>query len=778
MPAIGYPYSFYQGLSDFWTRFFADSSQLQSLYKGSAILIGQAYLDLMSATVSASLKDALVFDREYFKLLTVREDQMYFVEGGQATLDRWALNLEDPLVDFPSLDNRVYEPTASLEVQRDFTFTNRVAMFKVDPTDPSGTGIPLDGFARRALDIEVGGSFDDDNADDWLTVGVKKGDTLRVLDIGTDGAERKRTDHSIILVRPTTFYVDASTPFSDVASDVKYAVLRVPATPAVVDTMTMSGTTGALVHARVDQGSLRIYAKNASGADVVEGVDYIVNYEAGTVLRISASPWQGDPGPYGVTYTWRIEVAFGLDGEITATTTTTRVIQIAAWAPDARVDRRTLSNNFGTLIGRESLSSEAYRAFLQGIFQLYLLGPVLERVESALNVVLGLPVVGEDGEVIESVDTTDPLVNHVITSRSTYTYPKGVTLRDDLVAGLALVAFEPLTEAVVVTDYVETPNWWHGSVIPAALFSPVDGSIPSISRRTANANYVAHVYGAADGACYGDPGLYYGADETGFVLPPGQPLLRRRMAFVLMDRHLKYHTFTVAFDAAVLSLAAGAAFAQSIKDLNDLVIGSKPSHTYAFTKPSTSFTDEIALTEDLSFDRQVGSRVFGPDQVVFADHGFNYGAGVWAYGDYFKYETVTSSTAFPALATPVTLSNAPIAPRHGRLVRVHVDATIGGKRVIENVDYAVNYATREVERLTAWDSTTEDVTFVQLNIGNLADAAAGVDDMPIMFGGIDPSIITAEFDPAAAQWDGVVTPQTAPRDIALVERALIVSAHP
>lgn len=914
MPAIGYPYNFLQGLSDFWQRFFADSPQLSALYEGSAILVGQAYLDLMSSILSVSLRDAVALDREAYKMIAMREDELRFVAGLDVGSHRWAFDLPEGVVRFPMLDNRVFEPTASLEVRRDFEISDRVVLFKTDPTDPVGTGIPLDGFARRALDVETGGRFTDSGVVDWRAAGVRKGDTLRILDVGPDGTQRRRSDHVIALVRPSSLYIARSDAFAVRAAGVRYAVLRTPASARAEEKILLVGGVGTLAHSRVDAGTLRIFAHNVDGADVVEGIDYVVNYEAGTFARIGSSPWQEEPSPFVATYAWRTELRFATTGSIADTVAVTRVVQLALWAPDTLVDRRTLANNFGALIGREQPSSEAYRTFLQGIFQLYLLGPVLERVESALNVVLGLPVAGEDGETVSSVDTADPLVNRVLTVRpstgtvQTYVLPKGVPLRADLAPGIALSPFEPLSTAVAVTDYVQTPSWWHGVVIPPELFDGARAGAPTVARRTASPSYVQHVVGAPDLPECGDPGLYVGGDETGFVIPwtpaihylgtdneiytstvnggditdkwtavlrtrtgwsdgyefrhvivntlpsgyvelrdgayfdivsgswipddgvtgmlvaslgvtvlameakvatsarirvdvpnatgdfvfyPGNPtqvvcvflggspppLFRRRMAFVLMDRFLKHHTFTVSFDVSVVSLAAGSAFEQGLRDLNELVIGSKPSHTYAFTRPDTAYRDEITVSDSLSFDRQVGSRVYGPDRVVFAD-GPPVVGGVWRSGDYARYEVLSSSVAFPVTTTPVTLPGAPAAPRIARLVRVHVDGTIGGRRLVEGQDYAVDYGTLQITRLTAWDATTVPVYRLQLSVGNLLDAAVGSGDMLVTVNCVDPAIVTAEFDPSAAQWDGSPTPPSAPRDIGLVERAIMVHAHP
>lgn len=798
MPAIGYAYNFLRGLSDFWQRFFADANQLEALYQGTAVQIGQAYLDLMSATLGVSLKDAIALDREHYHMLALREDELRYVEGVGNVASRWAYSLPDPVVYFSSIDNRVIEPTASLEPQIDYDIdlNARVVYFRVDPTDPTGNGLPLAGYARRSLDVAVGGSFTDTAVTAWIApTAVQKGDTLRLLDIGTDGAQQRRSDHAIVLVRDAALFVSVVDPLPAPTTGVAYVVLRVPYNPVVTAEAFTPAVTApyaaTFTHNRLDRTSVRVYAKRlADGMDVVENVDYTINHEGGVIYRLTT--WQG-AGPYAVDYTWREEVhpAVGavprhsLTGKILATTTTTRVLQMAAWTPETLVDRRTLANNFGALIGREKNSTEAYRAFLEGIFQLYILGPVLERIESALNVVLGLPVVRDDGEVYQATDTTDVTFDRVTTLRPstrqlvTYEFPKGTPLRQDLVLGQTLMSFDSLTTAVTVTDYVQTPNWWHGETLPDQLFTPVNGVLPSVYRRVASPFYVENIIGAIDAPEVGDPGLLIGADEGGFIPPSPQPVFRHRMAFVLMDRYLKHHTFSVKFDAAAISLSAGTAFAQGLKDLNELVLTSKPSHTYAFTTPTTAFRDVIDVTDvDISFARLIGSRVYGPDKVLFTDSSPVIGGGVWNVGDYFKYESYTVSTAFPVVATPVTLANAPVAPRLGRLVLVHVAGNAGGVALVENVDYTVNYGNRTVTRLTAWAATTVNVACTQLNIGNLVDASIGVADMPLLTNGIDPALITGAFSPTAAGWDGITTPLSAPRDMGLVERALIVYPQP
>lgn len=76
------------------------------------------------------------------------------------------------------------------------------------------------------------------------------------------------------------------------------------------------------------------------------------------------------------------------------------IYETAFWAPDVLVDRYHLYNTFGYLINRFENSSEDYRALIRGIFQLFMLGPTLERFESAVNTVAGIPVVRDDGEIL------------------------------------------------------------------------------------------------------------------------------------------------------------------------------------------------------------------------------------------------------------------------------------------------------------------------------------------------------------------------------------------
>lgn len=838
MPSIDVRHNFFHGLSDFWQRFFADSTQLERLYEGTAVLVGQAYLDLLSNVLSVSLRDTPVFNKEYYRLLAIREDELVFRRGASSDDDRWVHPLREGLVSFLSLDNRVIEPTAMLEEDNDYDLAPKQVCFKADPTDHLNDGSPLPGFAHRSVDVAVGGKFGDTTADAWKTSGARKGDTLRLLDIGAapDGVarlQRKRTDHPIAIVRDAFLAVSAQTPLPAVGPAYNYVVLRRPYNDKVTFEPLAMLSLNRLGHTRIDEGSLRVFARRLiGGGDVVEGTDYTVNYESGKLRKLS--DWTAD-GLNAVSYSWQQEVwpttmplpdagspRYAVTGRVLETSpSTTSVRQVAFWAPDAQVDRRLLANNFGSLIGNEQDSSEAYRAFLQGIFQLYIMGPVLERIESAINILLGMPVVRDDNEVLLGVDTADPLVNRVRTRRPSgqiaiYEFTKLSPLRADVVnvanvGRLRLHAFEPLTTAVTVTDYVQDPTWWHNTLIPQEIFAKDAGDSPPLShRRRAHPAFVKHVYGASDGPRFGDPGLKFGADENGFQPPPGHAVFRHRLAFVLMDSYLKFHMFFVKFNPLIFSEAHGARYRRTFEDLESLVFSAKPAHTYLLVQPVTVFNDVLNVAEEgyyqpqrfvgaapdgpevfdavgrlsvgppyavlgLFLNLSLGSPQGQPDQVKFADNYLRYGINGWRFGDYFRYKDATYTLDL-LRGVAVDIPGSMVAPRRRHLVRVYVNATAAGRRVVENVDYTIDHdaVPPALMALTEWDAPTGvTVKVLQCIIGNVADAPADASqaDMGLIHAGLDPGLRTADYS-GAFDWFGLPIPPGLPRDISCVERAL------
>jgi len=351
--------SFLAGLSDFWLLYFKEIDQLTELYRGTEILVGQAYLDLMGLLLNASVKDTLLFNKEYFKLLTIRENDLHFVKGSAAESDRFVYTLPDDIVLVRHMNNRIFLPTESLDKDVEY-FVNdddRTLEFKFDPmnayletTYGSGNGAlrlrtryrgaaaqlirvwlndtgaplsitasgyditivydgpantntttaksivaqintdvlfkdllfaevaglgtgtapppgtvglaplgkfsvnPLDFFGVRNVDVLFGGQLTAATVTNWVTLGVQKGDVLRLLSGPTVGSPE---DAEINLVREGALYLKTGGTLAATAGGVlDFVVLRKPANDesvsepiAVSGVVTQSGIDGAVTAA-------------------------------------------------------------------------------------------------------------------------------------------------------------------------------------------------------------------------------------------------------------------------------------------------------------------------------------------------------------------------------------------------------------------------------------------------------------------------------------------------------------------------------------------------
>lgn len=794
MPIRNEPQTLLRGLSDFWQRFFADSPKLNSLYAGSEILLGQNYLDLLSNVLNVSLLDAPVFNKEYWKLITIREDELSFVKGASTANDRWQFKLPNNIVDVHLLDNKVIEPTTSLQKPQDFSVDSAYVFFKEDPTDTDGLGNPIPGVSFRKTDVVCGGSFTASDVVDWTLTSVKKGNIIRLLDERLD-TQVGISDHTIITIRPTVMCVSEDTPFSEAGTNLDFVILRKPHNDQVdLEDLSFISDVADLAHTRLVLGSVKLFAKALDGTDVKENIDYSVDYEAGKIRKLTT--WASYSNN-NVSYSWLQEVhpSTGTSPRISHTGTVTltssvRVTQIALWSPDVSVDRETLYNNFGSLINFKAASSEAYRSFLRGVFQLYMLGPVLSRIESALNVILGFTVIRDDDEMLVSYDDTDPTIQIVTTRRlnglnAIYTYPPTIPVREDVkdtanIGVLTFKAFEALTTAATVTDYLQDPNWWHNILIPQNIFSTENGaSVPDAGRRTITPLHYENIVNPVDRIAIGDPGFLIGADDEGTIPAPGHSVFRKKMAFVLFDRFLKSHIFFVQFDSDVFTLEDDdIAFSVAPDELQKLVFDSRPAYTYIYVQPQTTFTDVAIMSDERYYQpmrysgadydadeiRDEGDLLVGHPSILLglivspAVHLLNQGlladtsipiGDDWLIGDYASHIDDSVSMAFPttaAVAIPFTSS---FPDRDLSAVRVFINTTKAGKKLVELIDYSVDYENNTISRITSgWLTTSPTVTLVAARTGNISvDAVDTIyGEIEYTVGGNYPKLVRAEYD--------------------------------
>lgn len=529
MPVIGNNgRAILHGLSDFWLRFFKDLGDLEAAYEGAAVVLGQTYLNLLSDVLNTSIDDVPLFKQEYYNLLSIREDQVLYVDTGIPGQESWRIVTPKKYGKVPYLQNKVYEPTAGFDDSLDYTVSNGQLFFTQDPTAP----IP-DGFANRDVDITISGTFSD-GAVDWVALGVKKNDVLVVNKL-----------------------TDVSAPSSiDPAGTAKYRISH-------LTTSTLYLLSGSTLPEALSGYSWRIERTLTTGT-----------------LKT------GMPGSASFT------------GAFTATTST-RVREMAVWAVDALVDDARLYTVYGHYFGKKRFSSEAYRSFIRGLMQLYVFGPIVDRIESALNVMAGLPVIRDDGEVLLAhndglddaasdgsvtgntftsasatfdmgdiggflqikdaanavnigtfqvvavVDATTVTLGNILsftpesalawefsrtdlqtvtTDRQVYEFPRRIPMRPDVtdIANFGVLtfhSFEALTRAAIVTDYIKDPEWWIDVTLPRAILdraNPVE--------RTPSPQLLPNIIGPIGEFTIGDPGFYVSCTEDGDLV--GQAELR------------------------------------------------------------------------------------------------------------------------------------------------------------------------------------------------------------------------------------------------------------
>jgi hypothetical protein len=574
--------NFIHALSDFWSVFFKDTTQIQSYFKGVEINVGQLYLDLLETVLGTNLANAPVFSKKYYKLIAIREDEVFFSEGSSADTDRYTYAPADyALGGVSALMNRVIDPTEVLMSGREFEVADGSLRFRSAIFNSDGNGGSIPRFPVRTLNKSFPATYTDLLKRRFWE--ARPGDSLRFRIVG--GSEHtvkivgvrqevlllestkaeftsdlSRRTFSVTVLRkpfdsiknglliephpsiverlssntddasllPGTKSIDLSaepyyrgawaalTPYaagdlvvapstelvraliahtsgaaytaenwdtitgkycyvgcpSEPQNDGLYAVLSTTATTIIINrlsnfllttsmraTVTLVGYPTGLVgplrptinldHSHLDQGSLVISARRAhpvpggpANQAVVEGLDYAVNYETGTITVLSG--W--DPRfPARAEYTWMLPVTTithtyrgaysssetytvgdvvqspDLKAYVSRTGATPfspnnwdlfaspfafdqlyPVRQIAFWGTDVLLDLETLYQNFGYLLAFKHPSSEQYRAFLQGVSQLFVIGPTMERFESALNVMTNLPVIRDDGEILRA----------------------------------------------------------------------------------------------------------------------------------------------------------------------------------------------------------------------------------------------------------------------------------------------------------------------------------------------------------------------------------------
>jgi hypothetical protein len=412
------------------------------------------------------------------------------------------------------------------------------------------------------------------------------------------------------------------------------------------------------------------------------------------------------------------------------------------------------------------------------------------------------------------------LTHSVTTTKHAYTVPINAQIREDLsdpnnFGALTLNAFEVLTEAVVIEDYVRNDAWWHTVTIPPEILED--------ARRQVSPQLVEHVVGAMDKSAAGDLGLVVGRDDEGLpgierpctglwlgdgwvrlTLPAGvnlrvrdvgqylsvgdvafqgeyeivqvlndnltvqlrnfppreaggigaphslllttlPPILyRRTVSFVLMDRLLKYHALRIRINAPELFTT------DFVNDALALLKESKPSGSFVYLEPATTFAEVISLRE--TFELTYGPWV--EELMTYAPLPLLSGTDV-RVGEFFAFFDQHLTVVLSAGANTYTVTpTLPYTADRTKLMFARFrTGTAAGRPLTEGVNYSVNYETGVITVPSADAATvTLDVIILALRVPSpwlepwWANAYTGViggiqyAETPVHVGGSDPSI--------------------------------------
>lgn len=496
------------GLSDFWQRFFADKEILRGLYAATEVQLGQAYLDLVTEVLNVNLREMPLFNREFWKLVTMRKDQVRANEDGD-----WVFDLPDNIARLQFLTNRIYDPTVALERGVDFELDEdtRQLVFGTNPFAPL-----LDGVPRREVEITptlfqtgLDGEFDTAFPRTFAVRGfVREGEDGELPLPGSSDRFRSESAEftSEDIGRKLVFTYDGTTYDGEGANPPPPIILAVLTDEVVLlDTsITITAPSPATEDLPWEIRETELFVPTDVGDDLVlqDPFSPDITY---TVEIVSV-----DPGGLEVTVDQDIGIPANSEAVPWTHQSKPRVPQYAFWVPDAFIDRENLYLSFGYLVDRYEVTSESYRALLEGIFRYFILGPTLGRTEAALNVMSGVPVVREDNEVITAFDTSNDDFDLIFTNRRSYEVPKD-SIKSTLSVGDELRAFQPLTDIFTVSDHVSDPNWYLGEVIPLELVED-----PNTARRNVDPTLYRSQIGNPRWLI-GDPGFFIGADDTRFV---------------------------------------------------------------------------------------------------------------------------------------------------------------------------------------------------------------------------------------------------------------------
>ena len=502
--------AYLSGLGDFWSVFFRDAELVEALGRGVEQLLGQAYLDILTGVLHSSLPDSPIFDRELWRLITIRKDQTRY----NATDMTWDVTLDSSQVSLATagaLQSSVLRPLTVLEHGLDYELVRRTApltpilKFQVDPfAEATRTAWP--GVASRMVDVTEPAVFhtglDGRILAETFAVDVYHWFRVRgVVRRGTDG----NTPGGLFFYSNTANFTT-----EDVGRTLAFGV---PGSAIVTEAEILSVKSGYLVEVDVvDETGDPLYWE-------VRDTTVFTSDDIGNTLTVTTDTEVLQRKVVEIVDGYQVRVDPPFDEPVTAgpwsweLSSPLTVESLAFWAPNVGIDNQQLWLRYGSLVEEREPSSAAYQAWLEGIFRYFTGGPQHRLIESALNTMTGVPVARVEGEVITALSETTT-EDRILTDSTLYRLPLGAR-KDELQVGDVLTALQPLSNIFEVRDHVSDPTWYYGEVVPAELL-PDDS--PELYRRAADPTLYPFRFGVNRWK-FGDLGLKFGADTDGVVIP-------------------------------------------------------------------------------------------------------------------------------------------------------------------------------------------------------------------------------------------------------------------
>jgi hypothetical protein len=330
------------GISDFWLRFFKDSDIIDRAHEATLEAAGRAYQDMLVSLSRLSLETTPLTEAFPWINIVLYEDRILEIAGAPGAGSFFLHRLPRDVRDFDLIHNVVLSPTRVLEKSYDFE--------------------------------------------------IIQNDTKRLRDLSQLNPSVPREGWYIL------FYKDpfnwdgqgSSVPGFAVTTSIFDSPLRLKSVQ-IQDWTTTGVAAGDTIRSVTKENRVYFSKVEAVYKEYLQVDDRSTLPPEGTVTCNIGTDSPNFKNKYeGLT--------------CLSSSVANRVRVLSAWSPSAQKDYYTLYNMYGSAISSKSEpSTEEYRAFIRGVWNLYVGGPSLARIESALNVVSGLPVIRNTYETIEDI---------------------------------------------------------------------------------------------------------------------------------------------------------------------------------------------------------------------------------------------------------------------------------------------------------------------------------------------------------------------------------------